>query len=39
VRKVALNEIVPGADTRPVTYPVRRELVTAEYNSYRLGGQ
>lgn len=36
VRKVTLNETVPGGDTRPESYPIRRELVTAEYANYHV---
>lgn len=39
VRKVTLNETVPGADTRPESYPIRRELITAEYANYRVAAQ
>ncbi|MFZ0301599.1 MAG: hypothetical protein WAL75_02895 [Terracidiphilus sp.] len=39
VRSVTLNEIVPGADTQPKSYPVRRELISAEYANYRLAAQ
>lgn len=39
VRKVTLNETVPGADTRPVSYPVLRSLMTAEYVNYHTSAQ
>jgi hypothetical protein len=39
VRRVTLDETVPGGDTRPESYPVRRRLVTAEYANYGLAAQ
>lgn len=31
VRRVRLTETVPGGDTRPTYYPIRRTLITVEY--------
>jgi len=34
VREVMWNEIVPGASTRQPNYPIRREVLTADYANY-----
>lgn len=35
LHSIAMNETVPGGDTKPTVYPVRRGLTFANYSSYQ----
>lgn len=39
VRRLTVNETVPSADTRSVSFPVRHELLSAEYLDYHVGAR